>query len=205
MAARRPKQSALAKANRALQLAQSMKAAQEMKYVITVFERTSIVNTGNVFVLNETLPDTGDVGARIGDSVRCVRLRFSLQFVLPPTLTGSHALRMCVVVDKQNVLANAGGVYIGVGTNHAPMLQYTKDARLQFAMVVDTFPINLDTYNPSVTVKRDIRLRLNTRYQQESDQILTGALKAVFLSDMPGSSPSYPAVTGTIRIDYTDN
>jgi hypothetical protein len=114
-------------------------------------------------------------------------------------------MRMCIIVDKQNVVANSSAVYIGVGSNHSPMLQYTKDSRLQFAMVLDSFPINLDTYNPSVTFRRDVKLRLNTRYLQETDTIQTGALKAIFLSDLPGSSQSYPAVTGTIRVDYSDN
>jgi hypothetical protein len=205
MAQRRNKQSAMQKADRALSLARQMQSAQELKYIITVFERTPIINTGNVFFLNQTLQDIGDVGARTGDSIRCVRLRLYLQFAVPPSLTGSHAMRMCIIVDKQNVIANSAAVYIGVGSNHSPMLQYTKDSRLQFAMVLDSFPINLDTYNPSVTFRRDVQLRLNTRYLQESDTIQTGALKAIFLSDVPGSSQAYPAVTGTIRVDYTDN
>jgi hypothetical protein len=205
MAARSKQSQALKVANRAYQLAKRNQASHERKYVITVFERTPIINTGSLFILNSTAQDVGDVGARTGDQIRCVRLRYDLQFVQPPALTGSNSLRMAIVVDKQNTMANAGALWIGVGTNHAPLLQYTKDYRLQFAVVLDTFAVNLDTYNPSKTMHCDRKLELNTRYVQESDQVLTGCLKAIFISSQPGSSPSYPAVTGTIRVDYTDN
>lgn len=201
----RRNQRAISVANQALGLAKRLNAAQEMKYVITVFERSAIINTGAVFALNETVQGTGDVGVRIGDSVRCCRLRYSLQFVLPPALTGSHSLRMVLVVDKQNTMANAGALFIGVGTLHAPMLQYTKDSRLSFAILSDTHAVNLDTYNPSVTIHGDRRIQLNTRYLQDQDLVITGSLKAIFVSDMPGSSAAYPSVTGTIRVDYTDN
>jgi hypothetical protein len=85
------------------------------------------------------------------------------------------------------------------------MLQYTKDYRLQFAVILDTFSVNLDTYNPSKTMHFDRRLDINTRYLQNSDQILSGSLKAIFISSQVGSAQSYPSVTGTIRVDYTDN
>lgn len=192
-------------AAQALTLARSLKAAQELKYVITPFERTEIINSGAVFDLNTTQQDVQDVGARIGDSIKCCRLRVVLQFVLPPALNGSHSLRMAIVVDKQNTVANAGSLYIGVGTNHAPLLQYTKDSRLTFAVLIDTFPVNLDTYNPSVVIRRDMRINVNTRYQQQSDVINTGAIKAIFISSQAGSATAYPSVTGTIRVDYTDN
>jgi hypothetical protein len=113
---------------------------------------------------------------------------------------------MAIVVDKQNTMANAGALWIGVGTNHAPLLQYTKDYRLQFAVVLDTFAVNLDTYNPSKCMHCDRKLELNTRYLQDTDQILTGSLKAIFISSVAGTIASgFPAVTGSIRVDYTDN
>jgi hypothetical protein len=192
-------------ASEALGLARRLQASQERKYVITPFERSEIINTGALFFLNTTAQDIQDAGARIGDSIHCCRLRLCLQFVLPPSLNGSHSLRMAIVVDKQNTMANASSLYIGVGTNHAPLLQYTKDTRLQFAILLDTFPINLDTYNPSVVIRRDMKINVNTRYVQQSDVINTGALKAVFLSSQPGTATAYPSVTGTIRVDYTDN
>jgi hypothetical protein len=206
MAARSKQSQALKVANRAYQLAKRNQASQERKYVITVFERTPIINTGALFALNETVQDDGDVGQRVGDQIRCVRLRYDLQFVQPPALAGSNSLRMAIVVDKQNTMANAGALWIGVGTNHAPLLQYTKDYRLQFAVVLDTFAVNLDTYNPSKCMHCDRKLELNTRYLQDTDQILTGSLKAIFISSVAGTIASgFPAVTGSIRVDYTDN
>jgi hypothetical protein len=112
---------------------------------------------------------------------------------------------MVIIEDKQNTLANAGELFIGVGTNHCPMLQYTKDYRLSYRILYDSGPLNLDTYNPSLCHHRSQPLKVRTRYLQTSATITTGALKAVFVSDMPGSSPSYPSVTGTIRVDYTDS
>jgi hypothetical protein len=204
-AARGNNKSAKKMAEQALSLARRLQAAQELKYVITPFERSEIINTGAVFFLNQTDQDIQDAGARIGDSIRCCRLRLCLQFVLPPSLNGSHSLRMAIIVDKQNTMANAGALYIGVGTNHSPLLQYTKDTRLQFAILLDTFPVNLDTYNPSVVIRRDMRINVDTRYVQQSSQINTGALKAIFVSSQPGTATAYPSVTGTIRVDYTDN
>jgi hypothetical protein len=170
-----------------------------------VFENAEIIDSGAVFFLNDTAQDIGDVGARIGDSIRCCRLRFSLQFAQPAALTGSHSLRMAIVVDKQNVMANAGDMFIGVGTNHAPWLQYTKDLRLQYAVLYDSFPVALNQYNPSRCLRFDMPLRLNTRYEQTTSTITTGALKAIFISDLPGGAPQKVQVTGTIRVDYTDN
>jgi len=192
-------------ANRALRIARGVQAAVERKYVITVFERSGLISTGNVFYLNKTNQDIGDVGERIGDSIKCVRLRASLQFVQPPALTGSHAFRMAIVHDKQDTLANAGNLYIGPGTNHVPMLQYTKDYRLQYGVIYDSFPVTLDQYNPTVAIRMDRSFNIATRYIQGSDDITTGALKVVFLSDLAGSSPTYVTVSGTIRVDYTDS
>lgn len=205
-APKRKNQGALQVARHALSVANNLKAAQEKKYVITVFERSGVINTGAVFLLNETNQDIGDVAARIGDSIRLCRLRFSLKVEQPPALTGAHPLRIVIILDKQNTLANAGGLFIGVGTNHAPMLQYTKDYKLSYAILYDSFPVALDTYNPSKTMRFDIPLRINTRYIQGTDEITTGALKVIFISDVVASSgATYPSVTGTIRVDYTDN
>jgi hypothetical protein len=207
MAQRRPaaQQSALKVARQALQVAQSLKASVEKKYAITIFEDSEVIRTGAVFFLNETQQGLGDAGERVGDVIRMTRIRFSLQFIQPVSLTGSHAMRMVIVLDKQNVLANAGDLFIGVGTQHAPMLQYTKDYRLQYVVLYDSFAMNLDTYHPSHTKHLDMKVNINTRYIQGPDQMTTGALKVIFLSDLPGSAPQYPQVTGTIRCDYTDS
>jgi len=192
-------------AKQALNLANRVNAAKERKYCIEVYERAAISSGGAVFILNATDPDTGDVAQRIGDAIHCVQITFLMQFVLPPTLTGSHAIRMVLIEDKQNTLANAGELFIGVGSNHCPMLQYTKDYRLSYRILYDSGPLNLDTYNPSLCRQRSQPLKVRTRYLQASATITTGALKAVFISDMPGSSPTYPSVSGTIRVDYTDS
>jgi hypothetical protein len=106
MAQRRPaaKQSALKVARQALQVAQSLKASVEKKYAITIFEDSEVIRTGAVFFLNETQQGLGDAGERVGDVIRMTRIRFSLQFIQPVSLTGSHAMRMVIVLDKQNVL-----------------------------------------------------------------------------------------------------
>jgi hypothetical protein len=185
-------------------VANGLARAVERKYQITLFEQAEISSSGAVFLLNDTSQDVGDVGQRIGDQIRIKRIRMMLQFVDPPALPGSNAIRCVILTDKQNTLANAGELFIGAATAHAPMLQYTKDYKLQYAVQYDSFPLNLDQYNPSRMIRMDRQVDIPTRYIQASNTITTGALKIVFISNVPGSSANYPQVTGTVRIDYTD-
>jgi hypothetical protein len=197
--------SAMMVASRALSMVHSLKADRERKYEITVFEEADVSSGGAVFLLNETSQDVQDVGARIGDSVTCVRIRGSLQLKMPPALNGSHAFRVVLLNDKQNTLANAGQLFIGVGTDHSPMLQYSKDYRLSYGIMMDSMPLNLDNYNPSRVINFDLQTALKTRYLQASTTVVTGALKLVLLTDIGTPAANFLQCTGTVRVDYVDS
>ena len=192
------------RANQALALAKKLESGVEQKFVYAFFSSDQITSNGAVFPLNETIVGDADFGERTGDSIHCVSIVLRLQVFQPVTLLNSHAIRIIIINDKQATLANAGNLLSGVGSTNCPMIPYDKDFRLRHTVYWDSESIALDTYNPSQTLFWKRKINVRTRYFSGSNRITTGRLLAVMLTDTDPSSPEYPRVTGTIRVNYTD-
>jgi hypothetical protein len=195
----------MSKANKALAMVNKLAVSREKKYELQTFADASITSNGAVFYINRVTLGDEDAGERNGDVINCVRVELNLQFTIPPALSGSHALRVIIINDKQNSLANAGELLLGVGTTVAPMLLYSKDYRLRSQVIYDSNVQILHSYQPTRSIRATRNINVETRFLLATDTITTGALKAIFISDMPTAAPNFPTVTGMIRVQYTDS
>jgi hypothetical protein len=203
MAQRKNKNTAMAKANKALSMVGQLKAAQERKYVLYTI-RTSGDNQGLVTAINSVTQGLTD-SQRVGDRIQCLHLSFNFWRVIPGTASGRFSSRFLIILDKQNTVDTASSIFMGTGSTVSPFLSFVKDTRKQFVVLYDSGPNHMDQYNKGMTSKFSRRLNVQTRFDGTSGDITTGAIKLVHITNQAADSDAKPILIGTVRVDYTDS
>jgi hypothetical protein len=196
------KQSAMAKANKALALASKLQASREKKFLVSSLVQSGD-NVGHLLVMNAMDQGLGD-SDRVGDRITCAHLRADLWRVIPGSATGRFSLRFLFIIDKQNTITSVDQVFLGTGSNICPFNQFVKDYRKQFVVLYDSGANHMDQYNKGDTVRINRKIQLRTQFQAASATILTGSIKLVILTNQGENSNSKPILIGSVRVDYTD-
>jgi hypothetical protein len=197
------KQSAMAKANKALSLASQLQASQEKKFVVTSFVQ-NVDKVGHIIALNNIDQGLGD-SSRVGDRVTCTHIKADLWRVIPGSASGRFSCRFLIIIDKQNTLTDLDQVFLGTDTTYAPLLQFVKDYRKRFVVLYDSKSNHMDQYNKGETSHVSRKIRLRTQYISGSTNIATGALKLLAISSQAENSNQRPILLGSVRVDYTDS
>jgi hypothetical protein len=197
------KQTAMAKANRALAMASSLQASREHKFLVTSLIQ-NVDKVGHIIALNNMDQGLGD-SSRVGDRIQCIRLTFKLWRVIPGSASGRFSCRFLLIIDRQNTIDAVDKVFLGVDSNACPLLQFVKDYRKQFVVLFDSGSNHMDQYNKGETSRRTMGLNLRTQFSAASATITTGSLKLICISNQSENSNSKPILLGTVRVDYTDS
>lgn len=195
--------SAMAKANRALAQVDRIVAQQEIKFAITEISQAAD-STGSLVTLNDIEQGLSDT-QRVGDRVTASRLRLNLWRVIPGSASGRFSVRVLVIHDKQNSIDSVSEIFMGTASAYAPWLQFVKDYRLRFTVLYDSLPNHLDQYNKGDCLSWQKRTGIKTQFLHGTDDITTGAIKLVVLSNVSATNNTKPLVIGSVRYDYTDN
>jgi hypothetical protein len=196
------KNSAMAKANRALALASQLQASREKKFLVTSLSQ-SVDKLGHIISLNNMDQGLGD-SSRVGDRIQCTRLIFKLWRVIPGSASGRFSLRFLLIIDRQNTIDGVDKIFLGLDSIACPLLQFVKDYRKQFVVLYDSGSNHMDQYNKGETTQRSMGLNLRTQFSAASANITTGSLKLVCLSNISDTANNRPILLGTVRVDYTD-
>jgi len=193
----------MATAQRALSVANRLQATREKKFTITDITM-SVDRVGQIVTLND--PDQGlSDSQRVGDRIQCERVSLRLWRVIPGSATGRFSCRFLIILDKQNTITNANQIFINTDSAYAPLLSYVKDYRRQFVVLYDSGSNHMDQYNKGQTTRFTRRVQAQTRFAAASNQITTGAIKLVAISNQGAGANNRPILIGSLRVDYTDN
>jgi hypothetical protein len=197
------KQSALSTARKALAVANRLNGSREVKYALTSFSLQTN-RDGTISTLNDVPQGLGD-SARVGDRVQCKSLEFSLWRVIPGSASGRFSARFIIFEDLSNSITSPSQVLLSTGSAYAPFLSYVKDYRLRFRVLYDSKSNHMDQYNKGTVTQRKQPIHVQTRYSAATDEITSGAIKLLVISNMAETTTSKPLVLGHVRVNYTDS
>lgn len=200
---RRASKSTKAVAYKALKLARSIKQSQETKFIDYTFSHNNVSWTGTLSgALNDPAQGTTD-SERIGDSIRCTSVQIRARLSRAgATIAG---VRIIVIWDKHNTIANVNDILQITGNVYAPLSPLYNDGRSNFVLLMDRY-LNVSEYlkNYSFFSKR-LRLNKTTDFAAGGLVIEKGSLHVMTISDVDPAVGNKPDINYVTRVYYQDS
>jgi len=151
------------------------------------------------------IPQGTTSSSRIGDRIKCLRLRMQFQANSADAIT-PYLMRITVVQDKQ---ANVTGslLYQYPNTQYSCMSPFLYDYRKRFNVVYDkVVKVNPGTNNDAVFWKINKKLRFSTIFNNETGTIVTNALNMYISTDVNPATDALlqPGYKYTSELLYAD-
>jgi hypothetical protein len=190
-------------AHQALRLASKIANKFEDKYFdVQVVDDTDVDYDGTVLPLNDMAQGDTDQ-TRDGDSISMKSLEIRATVTNNAAVTAG--VRLVVVRDKQNTLANPGD-YLAYGSDPVALnTPFAWDNRHRFTVLYDEV-INADgTLFDKHSIVHFIPLKgLKTQYDGGSTDATTNALKLIYISDVDSTGMTFPTLRLVSRLIYND-
>lgn len=196
-----------------------VKQQLKRKYKMTQLRRKSVVNlrSGPMLKISDlsfgtlvtgtagiasliAVPQSTDVTGRTGSSIRAVNLLINTSFTSSTTLIGTTAsiTRILIVKDKQQVQATAPAI-----TDIINAASVTGQRNLyflnRFQILHEQF-VKVDTYNPSVQLKKIIPLNhINSFASGASNDITSNGIYLIYVSN---NSVNPPTMSWSSRLNF---
>lgn len=173
----------------------------EHKYIDTAVSTTNASITGSQVLLNATAEGDGSAN-RDGNSIKCTDMFFKAYLNRG---TVDNVIRISVI--KVNMVNGTGITLSQVfesGSNN--LSSYNKDFMgQQFQILYDKFVV-LDTYRPSVMIKKKLKLGFHTKYSGTGGTTADMATGGIFILFWGLSNAATPGTYQLYnRVNFLDN
>lgn len=185
----------------AYRMARKLMDAVNVEYKIFNVTATSASTDygGTVSILNNPAQGVLDT-QRIGDSLKCQNLSFRY---IAQRGTLDTSLRCIIYWDPQNQIAAGSDLLENIGSIQSAISPKQYDNRFRSRILYDKVT-NLTSNNPWVRYDELIEINEHTQFNAATQNILTGALKVLFISTLVAGATA-PFAHWSSRLSFTDN